>query len=218
MNIPTATETIAKPELTIVEPTKKISVRVSTPEVSKAMIPEIAGDPTMITKTIKPTLTAGPTYRPETITVPTIIPEHITIALTKEPFPTTLPTQTIIITPTPAAITSKVISEALSSECLHKRKKTIYETVTVNAEGIWVDVEVYKEMLVCECGKREDEFDDISDFYLHCLKNDENYCLENVPSGEYYREWKETRAEYTYEREVGWICPDCNEKYYNKQN
>ncbi|MBR6274353.1 MAG: hypothetical protein IKR27_05010 [Lachnospiraceae bacterium] len=134
--------------------------------------------------------------------------------------PSPLPTKKLPSpTPTVKALSPSTILKPASKTpiitgCTHTNRKYVYKTVTVPAEGRWVDIPVYKDMFVCDCGKREDEFNDISEFYLHCFNNDENYRLDRIPVG-FYTEWEETSPEYKYEKEVGWICPDCmEEKYY----
>ena len=174
-------------------------------------------DPTVM-PTSNPTFT--PAQDPTTTALITVPAEHTnapTLTGTKEPKPskTQAPTHTEIPVPSftekpqttkPA---EKVPTLTAFTKCLHKVHNPVYETVTVPAVGEWKDIPVMKEIMICGCGKSEEDFESTDDFYLHCFENDESYSLQQVPSGEYYTEWIEYIAEYTYEKEVGWICPDC---------
>ena len=204
-NIPTKTSTTKPTDNSMVQvtniPTMNVTkipglpVNTPTKQTTKKPIPT--------TKKPSPVPTTKLQTQVPTAKVPSPLPTK------KLPSPT--PTQKAL---SPSPILKPVSKTPIITCCTHTNRKYVYKTVTVPAEGRWVDIPVYKDMFVCDCGKREDEFNDISEFYLHCFNNDENYRLDRIPVG-FYTEWEETSPEYKYEKEVGWICPDCKEeKYY----
>ena len=180
-----------------------------------AVITEINVVPTVTQKSeVKPQKT--PTEKTEagkkphqTITVKTeekIKPGHtVTAKIEAEE----KPKHTITVMPP----STKIITEIHA--CSHPNRIPEYETVKIEAEGEWVSVPSYKEVLICGCGLTENDFESLSGFYLHCYENDESYSLSMVLSDEYHSEWIETVPAQEYEKEVGWICPDCGykEKY-----